>query len=96
MKQGELAKLEGIDSLDECGEFPFLDSHFGGVIFGMDECVWVQYRNDAFGSIWDYLTPAAIIVTDAAPQMGFMGTLAGMNFTIISFARRMKMAVIRG
>lgn len=80
LKQGELARIEGIENLDECGEFPFLDSHFGGVILGMDESVWVQYSNSGFGSIWDYLTPRTIIVMDAAPQMGLMGTLAGMNF----------------
>lgn len=83
LKQGEMARLEGIERLDECGMFPLLDSHFGGVAMGMDESVWVQYRNNAFGSIWDYLTPSAIVVTDSAPQMGFMGTLAGMNFAQI-------------
>lgn len=83
LKQGEMARLEGIKSLDECGMFPLLNTHFGGVVMGMDESVWVQYRNNAFGSIWDYLTPSAIIVTESAPHMGVMGTLAGMNFAQI-------------
>lgn len=83
LKQGELARLEGIENLDECEKFPFLDSHFGGVVFGMDENVWVQYRNDISGPIWEYLTPGAIIITDSVPHMGIMGTLAGMDFAQI-------------
>ncbi len=83
LKQGDMARIEGIENLDTCGKSGFLNSHFGGVLFGMDESVWVQYRNDVFGPIWEYLTPRTIIVTDTAPHMGFMGTLAGMDFAQI-------------
>lgn len=83
LKQGDMARIEGIENLDICGKFGVLNSHFGGVLFGMDESVWVQYRNDAFGPIWEYLTPRTIIIFDAAPHMGFMGTLAGMDFVQI-------------
>ncbi len=83
LKQGELARIEGIENLDTCGKLPFLNSHFGGVTFGMDESVWVQYRNDCFGGVWEYLTPGTIVIMDAAPHMGFMGTLAGKDFSQI-------------
>lgn len=78
MKQGELARIEKLEDLSECAIFGFLNGHFGGVIFQIDQGMWLQYSND--NDIEEELLPRSLIITDSAIDLGFMDARAGMNF----------------
>lgn len=80
MKQGELARIEKLEDLSECGKFGFLNGHFGGVIFQIDRCMWLQYSSDTVNEIEEELLPRSLIITDSSMNLGFMDARAGMNF----------------
>lgn len=80
MKQGELARIEKLEDLSECGKFGFLNSHFGGVVFQIDEGVLVQYSNDIVSDIDEELLPRSLIIMDSFLNLGFMDARAGMDF----------------
>ncbi|MBP3475824.1 MAG: hypothetical protein J6K48_05850 [Lachnospiraceae bacterium] len=80
MKQGELARIEKLEDLSECGKFGFLNSHFGGVVFRIDEGVLVQYSNDIVSDIDEELLPRSLIIMDSSLNLGFMDARAGMDF----------------
>lgn len=80
MKQGELACIEKLEDLSECAKFGFLNGHFGGVIFQIDQGMWLQYSNDNVNDIEEELLPRSLIITDSAIDLGFMDARAGMNF----------------
>ncbi|MDE7184205.1 MAG: hypothetical protein K2O40_06975 [Lachnospiraceae bacterium] len=83
IEQGELARIERIEDLQTCGTFGFLNGHFSGVIFEISEGIQVQYSNAVTGSVWESYKPNTLIITDAEPNLGFMGARAGMNFAEI-------------
>ncbi|MDE6844383.1 MAG: hypothetical protein K2J99_01265 [Lachnospiraceae bacterium] len=83
LEQGELARIEGVEDLSACGMFGFLNSHFGGVTFDIDEDILVQYRNDSMSPVLEHELPRAIIITGPDADMGFMDARAGMNFVQI-------------
>lgn len=78
LRQGELARVEGITDISECGRFGFLNSHFGGTTFEIDEGILVQYGN--INAISEYLLPIALIIFNPDCNFGFMGARAGMDF----------------
>ncbi len=80
MKQGELARIENIEDLSECGKVGFLNGHFGGVIFQIDRGMWLQYNSDIVNDIEEELLPRSLIITDPSMNLGFMNARAGMNF----------------
>ena len=83
IEQGELARIEGIEDLQNCGAFGFLNGHFSGVMFEISEGILVQYSNDVTGSVWESHVPHTLIITDAETNLGFMGARAGMDFAEI-------------
>lgn len=80
LKQGELARMRGMEDLSTCGKFGFLNSHFGGVTFDVDDGILVQYSNDLMSPIWEDALPRAIIITEPTADIGFMEARAGMDF----------------
>lgn len=80
IRQGELARIEKLEDLSECGKFGFLNGHFSGVIFQIDRSIWVQYSNDTVNEIEGDLLPRSLIITDSSMNLGFMDARAGMNF----------------
>lgn len=78
LRQGKLARVEGITDISECGRFGFLNSHFGGTTFEIDEGILVQYGN--VNAISEYLLPIALIIFNPDCDFGFMGARAGMDF----------------
>ena len=83
LTQGELARIEGMEDLSTCGMFGFLNSHFGGVTFDIDDGILVQYGNDNMSQIWESAFPRAIIITGPEANIGFMDARAGMDFAQI-------------
>lgn len=83
IEQGELARIEGIKDLQNCGTFGFLNGHFSGVTFEISKGLLVQYGNDVTGSVWESYEPHTLIITDAETNLGFMGARAGMDFAEI-------------
>lgn len=83
IEQGELARIEGIEDLQTCGVFGFLNGHFSGVVFEVGEGIQVQYSNAVTGSVREYYVPQTLIVTDAETNLGFMDARAGMDFAEI-------------
>lgn len=58
--------------------FSFLDGHFSGVTFSINDDIMIQYINTT--DIWEYLLPRYIIITSGDTNFGFMNARAGMNF----------------
>lgn len=83
IEQGELTRIEGIEDLQTCGAFGFLNGHFSGVVFEVGEGILVQYSNAVTGSVCESYTPHTLIVTDAETNLGFMDARAGMDFAEI-------------
>ena len=89
LRQGELARIEGIEALSECGAFfGFLNEHFSGPTFQVGNSILVQYPNSISIEEWfpntisieEYLLPNTVIVTDSSANLGYMDARAGMNF----------------
>lgn len=64
--------------MSEWGMFSFLDGHFSGVTFSINDDIMIQYINTT--DIWEYLLPRCIIITSGDTNFGFMNARAGMNF----------------
>lgn len=62
IRQGELTKIQGIESSEECGEWGFLNGHFGGITLAVDEDMYVQYYNSPPTPIYEYLLPRSLII----------------------------------
>ena len=77
-KQGELARIEGIENAEDCSKMGYLNSHFGGITFEVDDGVHVQYSNIA--SIEEELLPNGVIIMNPNSELGFMNAKVGMNF----------------
>lgn len=80
IRQGELARIEGIEDLSNCETFGFLNNTFSGVTFDLYDGIAVQYKNGTTGQIEEYGLPMAVIVTGEESGLGFMDARAGMNF----------------
>lgn len=83
MKQGELAQIEGMKDLSDCGAWGSINAYLSSVTFNIDDSMFIQYRNTNSSPIWEYLTPRTITITNSVSNMGFMGTLVGMDFVQI-------------
>ncbi|MGN0280455.1 MAG: hypothetical protein ACI4C4_13975 [Lachnospiraceae bacterium] len=70
----------GKEDLTECGKVGFLNGHFGGVIFQIDQGMWLQYSSDNVNDLEEELLPRSLIITDDSMNLGFMDARAGMNF----------------
>ena len=68
------------EDLTECGKVGFLNGHFGGVIFQIDQGMWLQYSSDNVNDLEEELLPRSLIITDDSMNLGFMDARAGMNF----------------
>lgn len=68
------------EDLTECGKVGFLNGHFGGVVFQIDQGMWLQYSSDNVNDIEEELLPRSLIITDDSMNLGFMDARAGMNF----------------
>lgn len=79
VKQGELARIEKVDDLSYCGMLGFLNGHFSGSTFTINDGMLLQYTNSAPGSIWESGLPRAVIITESS-KYGFMDARAGMDF----------------
>ena len=80
IRQGELARIQGIESSEECGNWGFLNSHFGGITLAVDEDMYVQYYNSPPTPILEYLLPDSLIIMNPDIDLGFMGARVGMDF----------------
>lgn len=80
IRQGELARIEGIEDLADCETFGFLNNPFSGVIFDLYDGITLQYTNGTTSRIEEYSLPIAVIITGAESDLGFMDARAGMNF----------------
>lgn len=80
LKQGELARRQGIETSEECGKMGFLNSHFGGITLNVDEGIYVQYYNSPPSPILEDLLPSRLIITNPDFKLGFMDAQAGMDF----------------
>ena len=78
LNEGELARICGINDMEECGRIGYLDSHFGGPVISINQNLYVQYGN--ISDIYEYQLPDSIIITGSNIDLGFMGARAGMNF----------------
>ena len=78
LRQGEVARIDGAEDLSEWGMFGFLDGHFSGTTFPINEGMLLQYGNTT--NIWEYLLPRCVIITDPDLKFGFMNARAGMDF----------------
>lgn len=83
IRQGELARIEGIEDLSECGTFGFLNNIFSGVTFDLYDGITLQYQNGTTGQIEEYGLPMAVIITGSESDLGFMDARAGMDFAQI-------------
>ncbi len=80
IRQGELARIEGIEDLSDCETFGFLNNPFSGVVFDLYDGIALQYTNGTTSRIGEYTLPIAVIVTGAESDLGFMDARAGMDF----------------
>lgn len=80
IRQGELARIEGIEDLSDCETFGFLNNPFSGVVFNLYDGIALQYTNGTTSRIGEYTLPIAVIVTGAESDLGFMDARAGMDF----------------
>ena len=78
LNEGELARICGIEDMEECGRIGYLDSHFGGPVISINQNLYVQYGN--ISDIYEYQFPGSIIITGSNIDLGFMGARAGMDF----------------
>ena len=78
LRQGELARIEEVEDASECGRFGYLNSHFGGITFEVDEGMYVQYSN--VSPISEDLLPIELIILGSDVELGFKGARAGMDF----------------
>lgn len=80
LKQGELARRQGIETSEESGKMGFLNSHFGGISLNVDEGIYVQYYNSPPSPLLEDLLPSNLIITNPNIDLGFMNAHAGMDF----------------
>ena len=78
IRQGELARVQGIEDVDSCGATGMLNSHMSGLIFLIGEEIWVQYGNR--NEIDEELTASRLIIDNPELDFGYMGARAGMDF----------------
>ncbi len=78
LNEGELARICGIEDMEECRRIGYLDSHFGGPVISINQNLYVQYGN--ISDIYEYQLPGSIIITGSNIDLGFMGARAGMDF----------------
>ena len=78
LQEGELARICGIEDMEECGRISYLDSHFGGPVISINQNLYVQYGN--ISDIYEYQLPGSIIITGSNIDLGYMGARAGMDF----------------
>ena len=78
LRQGELARLNGIEDAEQSGCFGLLNSHFSGITFLIEEDMWVQYGNKTY--LEEYKMPDTLLIMNSDINLGFMGARAGMNF----------------
>ena len=78
LNEGELARICGIEDMEECRRIGYLDSHFGGAAISINQNFYVRYGN--ISDIYEYQFPGSIIITGSNIDLGFMGARAGMDF----------------
>ena len=78
LKEGELARIEGVEDAEQVGCMGNLNSHFTSFAFEIHMDMWVQYSDK--GYIVEYDTPGAIVIENPDIDLGYMGARAGMNF----------------
>lgn len=83
IRQGELARIDGIKDLSDCETAAILNSTFVRVTFDLYDGIVLQYNNGAAGQIEEYALPRAVIITEPESDLGFMDARAGMDFAQI-------------
>lgn len=78
LKEGELARIEGVEDAEQVGCMGNLNSHFTSFAFEIHMDMWVQYSDK--GYIVEYDTPGAIVIENPDVDLGYMDARAGMNF----------------
>lgn len=78
LKEGELARIEGVEDAEQVGCMGNLNSHFTSFVFEIHMDMWVQYSDK--GYIVEYDTPGAIVIENPDVDLGYMDARAGMNF----------------
>lgn len=78
LKEGELARIEGVEDAEQVGCMGNLNSHFTSFAFEIHMDMWVQYSDK--GYIVEYDTPGAIVIENPDIDLGYMDARAGMNF----------------
>ncbi|MCM1232909.1 MAG: hypothetical protein NC489_22515 [Ruminococcus flavefaciens] len=78
LRQGELARIEGIGNMAEEWKTGYLDSYYKWPAVLIDDNLYVQYANTY--EIREYELPRNILITGSDIELGFMGARAGMNF----------------
>lgn len=80
VRQGELARIAGIEELADCGTYGFLNNPFSGVVFELYDGITLQYKNGTTSQIEEYGLPIAVVITGKESGLGFMEARAGMDF----------------
>lgn len=80
VRQGEMARIEGLENLSECETFGFLNNPFSGVVFPLYDGILLQYENGTTSQIGEYSLPIAVIIHGSESGLGYMGARPGMDF----------------
>lgn len=80
VRQGEMARIEGLEDLSECETFGFLNNPFSGVVFTLYDGILLQYKNGTTSQIGEYSLPIAVIIHGPESGLGYMGARPGMDF----------------
>lgn len=78
LKEGELARIEGVEDAEQVGCMGSLNSHFTSFAFEIHMDMWVQYSDKEY--IVEYNTPGAIVIENPDIDLGYRDARAGMNF----------------
>ncbi len=78
LKEGELARIEGVEDAEQVGCMGSLNSHFTSFAFEINMDMWVQYSDKEY--IVEYNTPGAIVIENPNIDLGYRDARAGMNF----------------
>ena len=79
LRQGEMARIDGVEDLSEWGKFGYLNGHFSGATVPVNEGMMLQYGGNP-ENVWEYLLPGCVIITAPDMGFGFMSARAGMDF----------------